>query len=71
MKLKMSPVNLEWDCSWNWEEDGSCSGGLVAVCGWTALREEDLHGGKPESSEFNFKIRGDDPTFRESLRRRA
>lgn len=27
--------------------------------------------GKPESSEFNFKIRGDDPTFRESLRRRA
>lgn len=45
MKLKMSPVNLEWDCIWNWEEDGSCSGGLVAVCGWTALREEDLHGG--------------------------
>lgn len=41
-------------------------------CGWEAPRRKgDFTRAKPESLEFNFKIRGGDPTFREGFRRRA
>ncbi len=41
------------------------------VCGWKALREEDLHGENQNHRNSISRSGGDDPTFRESLRRRA
>lgn len=41
------------------------------MCGWEALREEDLHGGSQNHRNSISRSGGDDPTFRESLRRRA
>lgn len=41
------------------------------VCGWEALREEDLHRGNQNHRNSISRSEGDDPTFRESLRKRT